>query len=185
MKPTRSSNESSAWPMSSRRRRRVAAAASGRLVGMAGNRQERVRAPLACPVRSARPTAATPVPGTGRRFRRRAAADGGDPRDRQQILDERLGAVVVGALQRRQHAGLGERLWPPPSKMACERRGRARRRAARAGARLGQAERAEDAVEKARIADPDLERTAAGRRRPPPSPARGFPRPPPRCRGGR
>ena len=45
-------------------------------------------------------------------FARAAAADAGDAGDRQEILDQRLGAGVIGALQRRQNARLSAETCP-------------------------------------------------------------------------
>ena len=80
-----------------------------RLVGIAGNRQERVehRALLRFDRRT-RPQRRLFEKAVGD-LARRAPADRVDPGDREQILDQRLGAGVIGALERRQHAGLGER----------------------------------------------------------------------------
>ena len=95
-----------------------------------------------------------------------AAADRRDAGDRQQILDQRLGAGVVGALQRRQHARLGQRaltaavgedrLQRPPAREAA---------ADAAQPDVGQAKRGKGAVEQLGVADLDLQRPGAGERR--------------------
>ena len=92
-----------------------------------------------------------------------AAADGRDAGDRQQILDQRLGAGVVGALQRRQHARLRQRalaaavgedrLQRPPARQAA---------ADAAQPDVGQAKRGKGAVEQLGVADLDFQRPGAG-----------------------
>ena len=92
-----------------------------------------------------------------------AAADRRDAGDRQQVLDQRLGAGVVGALQRRQHARLRQRalaaavgedrLQRPPAREAA---------ADAAQPDVGQAKRGKGAVEQLGVADLDLQRPGAG-----------------------
>ena len=80
-----------------------------RLVGIAGNRQECVEhRPLLRLDRRPRPQRRLFQKAVGD-FAGAAPADRVDAGDREQVLDQRLGAGVIGALQRRQHAGLGER----------------------------------------------------------------------------
>ena len=88
---------------------------------------------------------------------------GGDAGDGEQIFDQRLGAGVVGALERRQHARLGERALT--GAIGEDRRQRAAAREAAADAaqpEFGQSERRQRAVEQPRVADLDLQRPGAG-----------------------
>ena len=80
-----------------------------RFVRVARNRQESFQHfPLVRVDRLARPQRGLLEEPVGD-FARAASTGGVDAGNRQQILDERLGAGVVGALHRRQHARLGQR----------------------------------------------------------------------------
>ena len=80
-----------------------------RLVGIAGNAEESVQhRPLLRFDRRPRPQRRLLEKAVGD-LAGAAAADRVDAGDREQVLDQRLGAGVIGALQRRQHARLGER----------------------------------------------------------------------------
>ena len=88
-----------------------------------------------------------------------AAADRRDAGDGEQIFDERLGAGVVGALERRQNAGLSERA---PAVAVHDRLQRAPARQAAphpAQPDVRQGERGERAVEQARVAEAHLQRS--------------------------
>ncbi len=87
-----------------------------------------------------------------------APADRRDAGDGEQILDERLGAGVVGALERGQNAGLGERA---PAVAVDDRLQRAPARQAAphpAQPDVRQGERGERAVEQARVAEAHRQR---------------------------
>ena len=94
-----------------------------------------------------------------------AAADRLDAGDRQEILDQRLGAGVVGAFQRRQNSGLGERALARPAEDGVETApaSDASAQAPPPGGRNG--ERSEHGLEQAGVAEPGGERAAARRRR--------------------
>ena len=99
-----------------------------------------------------------------------AAADGGDAGDRQQVLHERLGAVVVGALQRRQHAGLGERRQAAAVDQLLQRLPARDAAPHAAGANIPAGPSAPMTPSNTRgVADPDLQRPGAGRLAPPPA----------------
>ncbi len=90
---------------------------------------------------------------------------GVDAGDRQQVLDQRFRAGVVGAFQRRQHARLRERALARPIENGVEA-APARDAAAQAAAPdLGNVERSEHAVEQAGVAEPRGEPAAPRRRR--------------------
>ena len=165
MKPLRRSNASSARPRSSLARIGQAPKLDRRLVGIAGNREEGFEHRallrfdrLARPQRRLLEEAVGDLAGA-------APADRIDAGDRQQILDQRLGAGVVGAFQRRQHARLGERALARADRRWPQGRARARRRGADAGARRPAA-RANASTPSNRPASPS--RAASG---PPPAAA--------------
>ena len=100
---------------------------------------------------------------------RAAPADRLDAGDRQQILDERLGAGVVGAFQRRQHAGLRERALARPVEDGVKAAP-----ARDAAAQTAAPDLREPRANRARCRTGPRRRAARrARRRPPPSPPQG------------
>ena len=116
---------------------------------------------------------------------RRAPADRIDPGDREQILDQRLRAGVIGALQRRQHAGLGERALARAAENGLEAQpaGDAAAQAPTPRLRNFQGIRAPPRTGPRRRAAPSA--WPRPPQPPPPWRARTLPRRPPRRRGGR
>ena len=101
-----------------------------------------------------------------------APADRRDAGDGEQVLDQRLGAGVIGALERGEDAGLGERALRRCRRRSSPARARAPGRAASGAARrpAGRARRARCRTGARRRGAPS---TAPPRRvRPPPAPAR-------------
>ena len=111
-------------------------------VGIAGNRQETSSTARFSASIGGRPRAQRRlVEETVGDFAGAAPADRVDAGDGEQILDQRLGAGVIGALQRRQHAGLGERALAGRLKMASRLRPRATPRRSRRRQTSGMFER--------------------------------------------
>ena len=136
-----------------------------RLVGIAGNGEERFqhRALLGCD-RLARPQRSLLEKPVGD-LAGAAPADRLDAGDRQKILDQRLGAGVVGAFERRQHACLRQRALARPAEDGVEAAPAGDAAAEAAAPHVGNFKRFKHAVEEARVADPRGEHAAPRRRR--------------------
>ena len=135
------------------------------LVRIAGDAQERLeRRPLLLFDRRPRPQAGLFEKAVGN-LAWRAPADRLDPGDREQVLDQRLRAGVIGALQRRQHARLGERALARAAENGLEAQSAGDAAAQAPAPRLGNRQAIEDGVEQARVADPRFQHGPAGRRR--------------------
>ena len=116
---------------------------------------------------------------------RAAPADRVDARDRQEILDQRLRAGVVGAFQRRQHPWLGERALARAIENGLKAAPARDAPAQTPAPRLGNLERTEHALEQARVAESRGERRRLPQPSPPPRRARRSPRRPLRRPCGR
>ena len=165
MKPLRSSNESIAASRSRRAALGEAAKLDRGLVGIAGNGQEGVQhRPLLGFDRLARAERSLFEEPVGD-LAGAAPADRLDAGDRQQVLDQRFRAGVVGAFQRRQHARLRERALARPIENGVEAAPARDAAAQAAPPDLRDVERSEDALEQAGVAEPGGERAAPRRRR--------------------
>ena len=98
-------------------------------------------------------------------FARGAAADGVDAGDRQQVLHQRAGPRMVGALHRGQHAGLGERVRKAPVEDGRKVAPLREPPLQAPPPDLGQRERREQRVEQAGVAEPRRELAARRLRR--------------------
>ena len=133
--------------------------------GIAGDGEEASEHRLLSPDRLGSPDARRLFEEAVGDFAGAAPADRVDAGDREQVLDQRPGAGVVGALERRQHAGLGERALSAAVEDRLERVARARAHAAAGAARPRAGASAASTPSNSR-ASPSrtVERAGAGRR---------------------